>query len=182
MVEASDIVAFWRAAGPKLWFAKDDAFDAEIGARFAPTHHLAAGGDRDDWSTTAEGALALLLLFDQFPRNLWRNSPHAFATDPLARNLARQAIQAGQDRVFGNELRQFFCLPFGHSESLAEQDFGVQCCEASGRETGEDDAKWARIHRDVIVRFGRFPHRNRALGRTTTVQEQAFLDAGGFAG
>lgn len=178
---ASDIVAFWREAGPRAWFRKSDTFDARIRDRFEAAHHLAARGELDGWAATAEGALALLLLLDQFPRNLWRNSPHAFATDPLARAIASAAVDAGHDRAVEPTLRAFFYLPFSHSERIADQARAVTLCEALERETGES-AKWARLHRDIIIRFGRFPHRNRALGRATTAEEQAYLDHGGFQG
>ena len=180
-VNPGAIVRFWREAGAKRWFAKNAGFDADIRLRFEAAHHAAARGEFDAWTATADGALALVLLLDQFPRNLWRGSPHAFATDPLARLVAREAVDEGHDRAVAPQLCNFFYLPFAHSESLADQDFGLTLCEALERETGED-ATWAIRHRDVIVRFGRFPHRNRALGRETTQAEQAFLDAGGFAG
>jgi uncharacterized protein (DUF924 family) len=181
--DPATIIAFWRNAGPKMWFAKDDAFDAAIRARYEPLHHAAAAGEYDIWGGSTEGALALLLLFDQFPRNLWRGSPHAFATDPLARVVAGNAIAAGDDRRVEPDFRPFFYLPFEHSESLEDQDYSVALCEVMARETGDGNSlKWARIHRDIIVRFSRFPHRNRALGRTTTADEQAYLDSGGFAG
>jgi uncharacterized protein (DUF924 family) len=180
---SADIVAFWRDAGPARWFKKDPAFDAAIRERFEAAHHAAARCEFDAWLASAEGSLALLLLLDQFPRNLWRGSAHAFATDPLARQVARAAIAAGHDRQFGAELRPFFYLPFEHSEDLADQDFGVGLCETLHREAGDADTlKWSRLHRDIIARFGRFPHRNSELGRETTPREQAFLDEGGFAG
>ncbi len=180
-VEPAAIVRFWREAGAKRWFAKEAAFDADIRLRFEAAHLAATRGEFDAWRATADGALALVLLLDQVPRNLYRGSPHAFAADPLARVVSRAAIDAGHDRAVAPELRNFFYLPFAHSESLADQDFGLRLCAALEREAGEE-AKWARLHRDIIVRFGRFPHRNRALGRETTEAEQAFLDAGGFAG
>ena len=175
------IIAFWQDAGRKAWFAKTPEFDAAIRRRFTAAHHAAARGELAFWADNAEGALALLLLLDQFPRNLWRGSAHAFATDPLARSLARSAVDDGHDRSFPAPLRSFFYLPFEHSEALADQDLAVHLCEALERETGEN-ADWARKHRDIIVRFGRFPHRNRILGRTSTPEELAFLAEGGFAG
>jgi uncharacterized protein (DUF924 family) len=175
----SDIVDFWRAAGPKRWFSKDARFDAAIRLKFEATHHAAARGEYDGWIETAEGALALLILLDQFPRNHYRASPHAYATDPLARKAAREAIRLGHDQAVEPAMRTFFYLPFEHSEDLADQDRSVALCEAEARRTGdENDLKWARNHRDIIARFGRFPHRNRALGRETTPEEQAFLDEG----
>lgn len=180
-LDPSAIVDFWRRAGRRAWFGKSAAFDEEIRRRFEPAHHAAARGELDDWGEEAAGALALVLLLDQVPRNLWRRSPHAFATDPLARRAAGAAILAGFDRITEPALRIFFYLPFEHSEDLADQERAVRLFEAM---TGEDPAaaRSARAHRDIIARFGRFPHRNRALGRVTTAEEQRFLDEGGFAG
>ena len=175
----NDVVGYWRQAGPARWFKKARAFDEAIRLKFEPTHHAAARGEYDAWAGTPEGALALLILLDQFPRNLYRGSAHQFATDPKARAIARAAVEAGFDRQAEPLLRNFFYLPFEHSEDLADQDF----CLALTTEAGEpDDINWAAIHRDIIVRFGRFPHRNAALGRVTTPQEQEFLDEGGFGG
>ena len=174
-----DVTRFWREAGPKAWFAKSDAFDEAIRVNYEPIHHAAARGEHDAWIETPEGALALMLLLDQFPRNLYRNSGHAFATDPKARAIARAAIEAGFDRQVEPDLRNFFYLPFEHSEDLADQDYALALCAEAGV---EDDVKWAGIHRDIILRFGRFPHRNAALGRKTTAEEQEFLDDGGFGG
>jgi uncharacterized protein (DUF924 family) len=182
-IAAEDVTRFWREAGAKAWFKKDAAFDGEIRARFEALHHAAARGEHDDWRDGAEGALALLLLLDQFPRNLYRGSAHAFATDPKARATARAAILAGHDRAVEAELQPFFYLPFEHSEDMVDQDYSVALCEGLRDRAGDADTlKWAHLHRDIIVRFGRFPHRNAALGRTTTPPEQAFLDEGGFAG
>ncbi|HXQ17779.1 MAG TPA: DUF924 family protein [Caulobacteraceae bacterium] len=179
----ADIVDFWRAAGPPRWFKKDDAFDAAIRLKFEPTHHAAARGEYDRWIESADGALALLLLLDQFPRNLYRGSGHAFATDSKARRFAADAIEREHHRSVAGDFRQFFYLPFEHSEDLADQAQSVALCELEKAETGDGEPlKWALIHQDIIARFGRFPHRNHALGRITTPQEQAFLDDGGFAG
>src|SRR5579871_375094 len=179
----ADIVEFWRAAGPKRWFEKDEAFDDAIRLKFEPTHHAAARGDYDAWVETAEGALALVILLDQFPRNLFRGSGHAFAADGKARQIARDAVARGHDKATDAELRPFFYLPFSHSEDLADQQLAVALYEALTRETGEaNDGRWALVHHDIIAKFGRFPHRNAALGRVTTADEQAFLDGGGFSG
>jgi uncharacterized protein (DUF924 family) len=172
------VLAFWRAAGPDKWFEKDDAFDAEIRARFLATYEAAADG-RLLWEETPDGALALLIVLDQFPRNMFRGSARAFAADPLARTVASRAIERGFDQVAAASERSFFYLPFEHSETLADQER----CIALNRATGDADAlKWAEIHADIIRRFGRFPHRNKALGRATTPEEHSFLDGGGFAG
>jgi uncharacterized protein (DUF924 family) len=175
----NDILHFWREAGPSKWYEKSARFDDAIRLKFEPVHHAAARGEYDAWAATAEGALALLILLDQFPRNLYRGSAHAFATDGKARAIARAATANGFHRQVEPELRQFFILPFEHSEALADQDEGVRLA------TELEDAellKWTGIHREIIARFGRFPHRNRALGREMTAMEQAFLDEGGFAG
>jgi uncharacterized protein (DUF924 family) len=174
-----EVVAFWRAAGPQKWFRKDAAFDREIAARFLATHEAAAAGRLSDWEATPDGAFALLLLLDQFPRNMFRGGARAFATDPLARAVAGRAIAHGFDTRAPDAERNFFYLPFMHSEHLADQERSLElACRLSDGES----AKYAQIHADIIRRFGRFPHRNAVLGRATTVDEQAFLDAGGFAG
>ena len=178
-----DILTFWRNAGPSQWFAAKAAFDDAIRLKFEPVHHRAARGEYEAWEATADGVLALLLLLDQFPRNLYRGSAHAFATDPLARSITRRAIAKGFDGEVEPVLRPFFYLPFEHSELLADQDEGVAHCRRLAADAGDQETlKWALIHRDIIARFGRFPHRNRAFGRSTTPDEQAFLDDGGFAG
>ncbi len=174
--EETGIVRFWRDAGPAKWFAKDDAFDHELCRRHRSDHFAASRREYEHLLATADGALALILLLDQVPRNLFRDSAHAFATDPLAREYARRALDAGYDTQVDPALRVFFYLPFEHSEDLADQDRCVALCAAMG---DANYLKYAEAHRDVIRRFGRFPHRNRALGRTSTPEEHAWLDAGG---
>lgn len=179
----ADVVAFWIEAGPKKWFAKDEAFDRAIRERFEALHMRASQGDLAEWVDTPDGALALLIVLDQFPRNLYRRSAHAFATDPLALATAKRAIEAGFHQKVAPELRPFFFLPFEHSERIEDQDRSIALCEAHRDSTGDADTlKWAHLHRDIIVRFGRFPHRNAAFGRITTPEEQGFLDGGGFSG
>jgi uncharacterized protein (DUF924 family) len=173
---AAEVVAFWREAGPAKWFRGGEAFDAVCRERLGGAHHAAARRELDGWMATAEGALALLLLLDQIPRNIFRGSGHAFATDGLARHVARRALDAVHDAAFEPALRAFFYLPFEHSEALADQDRSIALFDALGDANYRD---YANAHRDVIVRFGRFPHRNAALGRDTTPEEQAWLDAGG---
>ena len=175
----NDILHFWREAGPKRWFEKSGRFDAAIRLKFEPVHHAAARGEYDAWAATPEGALALLILLDQFPRNLYRGSAPSYATDGKARAIARAAIAAGFHHEVDEPLRPFFILPFEHSEARADQDLSVRL---AGEVGDAGTQKWAEIHRDIIDRFGRFPHRNAALGRATTPDEQAFLDDGGFAG
>lgn len=179
MADIDTVLSFWREAGPKAWFAKDEAFDAACRARFLDLHFTAARGELSGWEASAEGALALLLLLDQFPRNMFRGSAHAFATDGLARAIARRAVARGFDKQIERALIGFFYLPFEHAEDAADQTLCVALTEASG---DADLLKWAKIHQDIIARFGRFPHRNAALGRDTTPEEQRFLDEGGFAG
>lgn len=172
------VLAFWRAAGSQKWYAADAAFDAEIRTRFLSVYEAAAAGHLA-WDDTPEGALALIIVLDQFPRNMFRGSARAFAADALARRIAARAIDRGFDQRFAAPERCLFYLPFEHSESLADQER----CVALNRASHDADAvKWAELHADIIRRFGRFPHRNRALGRATTPDEQAFLDGGGFSG
>jgi uncharacterized protein (DUF924 family) len=176
---AAEIVAFWTEAGPKAWFKKDPAFDEAIRARFQETHFAAARGELAEWEETAEGALALVLVLDQFPRNLFRGGAHAFATDPLARRIAAHAVANGFDHTTPAALRYFFYLPFEHSEDAGDQELALELYAALG---DPELVKWARLHADIITRFGRFPHRNACLGRESTAEELAFLAAGGFAG
>lgn len=175
---ARDVVAFWRKAGPGAWFEKDAAFDAAFRDRFLGEHLAAARRERDGLMADADGALALMLLLDQFPRNAFRGTAHMYATDPLARHFAAAALDAGHDGATEPALRLFFYLPFAHSEAPADQDRSVRLNGALGRPWVEH----AEGHREIIRRFGRFPHRNAMLGRETTTEERAFLEAGGFAG
>jgi uncharacterized protein (DUF924 family) len=175
----AEILAFWRAAGPDKWFEKDDAFDADIRARFLATYEVAAAGRLAAWEDDPDDALALVIVLDQFPRNMFRGDARTYAADPLARAVADRAIARAFDQRFPPIERRFFYLPFEHSENLADQERSVALCRAANDEEG---VKYAEIHADIVRRFGRFPHRNRVLGRATTAEEQAFLDAGGFAG
>lgn len=181
MVETAgpaDIVSFWREAGEEKWFTKDTDFDRQIEERFAASHAAAAAGKLSQWRETPEGALALILLLDQFSRNLHRGSPKAFAQDEAAVAVARHAVDAGFHEQVEPDLQFFFYMPFMHSEAIADQKRCVQmfhCVSSQG-------LGHARAHETIIRRFGRFPHRNAVLGRHTTPAERAFLDGGGFAG
>jgi uncharacterized protein (DUF924 family) len=175
---AREVLTFWREAGPELWFARDAAFDQRFRTRFLALHEWAARGELAAWMNTADGALALILLLDQFPRNAFRGTARMFETDAMARRAANAMTASGQDQAIDPLLRMFVYLPFEHSEDLADQQRAVELAKPLGGES----LKWAEIHRDVIQRFGRFPHRNAILGRTTTADEQAFIDGGGFAG
>jgi len=174
-----EVLAFWRAAGPDKWFEKDPAFDAEVAARFSGLWRTAAEGALAPWEESPEGALALVIVLDQFPRNMFRGEARTYATDAAARGVADRALARSFDQQVAQPERQFFYLPFEHSETLAEQERGVALNRASG---DADALKWAELHADIIRRFGRFPHRNVVLGRATTPEEQEFLDGGGFAG
>jgi uncharacterized protein (DUF924 family) len=178
-VNPTEVVAFWVEAGREAWFRKDAAFDAALRARFEGQHNAAARRELDNWADTPEGALGLVLLLDQIPRNIHRGSAHAFATDGLARSTALAAIDAGFDRRIAAQPRIFFYLPLQHAEDLGLQSRAVALCEALD---DESYARYARLHRDIIARFGRFPHRNAVLGRASTAEELAFLAEGGFAG
>lgn len=172
------MVAFWREAGEKRWFTKDAAFDRNFGERFRELHLAAAARRCDDWLATTEGALALLLLLDQYPRNVFRGTGHMYATDPLARFFAKRALDAGLDAQTPVDLRLFFYLPLSHSEEIGDQQRAL----ALHRPLGDVATRHAQRHLDIVARFGRFPHRNPMLGRTTTPDEAEFLRAGGFAG
>jgi uncharacterized protein (DUF924 family) len=176
---ARDVLAYWRALGPERWFHQDDAVDADIRDRFHHLHAAAADGRLADWEADAESALALVITLDQLPRNMYRGTAAAFSSDPLARAVAVRAIAHGFDVLAEKAERSFFYLPFMHSESLADQERCCALCRASG---DTHTLAFAETHADIIRRFGRFPHRNAMLGRTTTAEEQAFLDSGGFAG
>jgi len=176
---ASDVLAFWKEAGPDKWYSKDDAFDRAIRDNFLATYEAAAAGRLHDWDLTPEGALALVIVLDQFPRNMFRNDPRAFATDPLALAVSKRALISGFDRKVAHDLVPFLYLPFEHSENIADQR---RCVDLFAEYGNENNLKYAEIHRDIIERFGRFPHRNAVLGRETTPEEKAFLDEGGFSG
>ncbi|KWF27856.1 hypothetical protein WL84_12325 [Burkholderia cenocepacia] len=175
---AQDVVTFWIDAGPAQWFAKQPDFDRRFRERFLDTHLAAARRELDDWLATPYGTLALLLLTDQYPRNAFRGTAHMYATDILSRQFAMHAYKHGQMARVERPLRLFFCLPFAHSEDPADQRISV---ELNGR-LGRPWLTHAMRHQDIVMRFGRFPHRNPLLGRETTREEASFLAAGGFAG
>ncbi|MDR6841574.1 DUF924 family protein [Pseudoxanthomonas sacheonensis] len=178
-VESRALLDFWRTAGAEKWFARDAAFDAAFVDRFRDAHFAAARCELESWMGDAEGALALTLLLDQFPRNCFRGSAHSYATDGLARHYAQRAIDAGFDLQVDAALRSFFYLPFEHSEAMADQDYAMELFA----KIGDDELmKYAALHRDLIARFGRFPHRNKALGRESTQEEVDYLASGGFSG
>jgi len=176
---AGEVLTFWEEAGPEMWYKQDDVFDRTIRDRFGTLWNEASSGACDNWAMGPRGALALIILKDQFPRNMFRGSAHAFASDARALRVAHLALSHGWDMRIGGALRQFYYMPFMHSERLTDQDRAVRLMKARMEEG--DNLLHARAHREIIRRFGRFPYRNDALGRQTTQKEQAFLDAGGYA-
>jgi len=174
-----EIVDYWRDAGKARWFAKDEAFDAAIRDRFEAAQQAAARGEYAGWIAAPDSALALLLLLDQFPRNLYRNTAQAFASDHLAHAIASRALELRHDQETEVSLRVFFYLPFEHAEDLADQDRAVVLMRTLPE---VDYLSYAELHRELIRRFGRFPHRNAVLGRESTPEETAYLAGPGFKG
>ncbi|MFN3230838.1 MAG: DUF924 family protein [Alphaproteobacteria bacterium] len=187
MHKIEDVLDFWftpdslpqpdgsGGEGRDVWFNADPAFDREIIDRFSGVYDAAASGRLADWTRTAQGTVALVIVLDQFPRNMFRESPRAFETDPMALDVAEAAIARGLDRDIPKLMRLFLYMPFQHAEDIAVQQRSMRLHE------GLDD-EWllgfARWHHDVIKRFGRFPHRNAVLGRQTTLEEREFLESG----
>jgi uncharacterized protein (DUF924 family) len=176
-IAPADILAFWRQVGPERWYERDDALDADVRNRFLELWRKAAAGKLASWEATDDGALALAIVLDQFPRNMFRDDIRTYSSDALAREVAARAIARGADLRVDPALLEFLYMPLMHSEHLADQ---LRCVELF--HGNADKLKYAERHADIIRRFGRFPHRNRILGRATTPDEQAFLDGGGFAG
>jgi uncharacterized protein (DUF924 family) len=175
----AEVLAFWREAGNDRWYKKDGAFDDEVRRRFLGLWREAVAGKLSSWETSDEGALALTIVLDQFPRNMFRGDPLTFSSDAMAREVAGRAIDRGVDARIDPVLLEFLYMPFMHSEHLPDQ---LRCVELFRKADNAEQLKYALVHADIVSRFGRFPHRNRILSRETTQQEQAFLDAGGFSG
>ena len=175
----ADILKFWREAGRDRWYKRDDAFDAEVRQRYLDLWRKASAGELSPWEATDDGALALTIVLDQFPRNMFRNDALTYASDRLARDVAARAISRGVDTRIDPTLLEFLYMPFMHSEHLPDQ---LRCIALFGATANTENKQYAEDHADIVRRFGRFPHRNRILGRATTPEEQAFLDAGGFTG
>jgi uncharacterized protein (DUF924 family) len=169
--KAAGVLRFWFEEHPKDWFVKNPAFDAEIRARFLTLHEEAAAGRLAHWADASRSCLALVIMLDQFPRNLFRGEARAFATDDLARAAARVILERGWNLAMTQDEQLFAYLPFEHSESLADQ---VLCCELM-KDFEPELLRYAIRHREIIERFGRFPHRNAILGRESTPAELAFL-------
>ena len=178
-VTPDDVLRFWlEEAGEKRWYEADDAFDRQIRDRFLATWQAAHDGGTAPWTGTASDTLASAILLDQFPRNMFRGDPRSFATDALALATVRAAIARGDDMATALPQRQFYYLPFEHSENPADQAEGVALI--AERMDRAETLLHAHAHQEIIRRFGRFPFRNAALGRETTAEEQAFLDAGAY--
>ena len=177
MSEIDDVLGFWfERLAPEQWFEMDAALDDEIRAHFGALYRLAAGGGRDGWRETPEATLALVIVLDQFPRNMFRESAKAFASDAKALAVANLAVERGFDMKLPEIRRRFLYLPFEHSESLEDQRTSVRLVrERGGNENAID---YAERHLVVIERFGRFPHRNEILGRENTEEEAEFLASG----
>ena len=173
---AHDVNAFWLTeVGPERWYAADDGLDEQIRERFTPLWRRAAAGELDDWIVRPETSLALLILLDQFPRNMFRGDKSAFSTDCRALAHAKKAISLGHDLNVDEPARQFFYLPLMHSECLVDQDRCVRLIMTRMPKTGAENLPHAKEHRNVIRQFGRCPDRYGALGRTSTESEKAFL-------
>jgi uncharacterized protein (DUF924 family) len=183
MTTPQDVLEFWFGAeasagtgAPRdLWFGKSDETDATIRSRFGADVEAALAGGRDDWAREPRGAVALLLLLDQFTRNIFRDTPRAFAGDARALALARSLVERGDDRLLAPLERWFVYLPFEHDETLASQQEALRLFGQLEAEGHPSALEWAEKHYDVIARFGRFPHRNAILGRTSTPEEVEFL-------
>lgn len=175
-----DILDFWFAAGPGKWFAKSDAFDRDIRRNFTDTYGAACEGKLDIWGKEAEGALALVIVLDQFSRNLWRGDHRTFAQDARALALADESVRRRFDVEVPETARKWFYMPYMHAEDLAAQERGL--IYFATRLHDPETLSFATDHAAIIRRFGRFPHRNAVLGRPATPEEQSFLDEGGFKG
>ena len=180
------MLLFWfgppaeRGKAHQRWFVKDPAFDAGIRDRFLPLYEEARAGRRAHWKAQPADGLALVIVLDQFPRNMFRGTPRAFESDPLALEAARQAVERGFDRDMPAVERLFLYLPFEHSERLADQELACELMQPLEALQPELDAyRYAVLHRDIVARFGRFPHRNAVLGRPSTPEEIAFLKGPG---
>jgi uncharacterized protein (DUF924 family) len=184
-----DVLEFWLGkpgdpplAKEKTWWKKDEAFDQQIRDRFQATLERAVAGELASWRETPKGRLALVILFDQFSRNMFRGTPRAFAQDSLAQDVAAQALDAGDDDTLPPVAASFLYMPFMHAENVAGQDRCVAgyekmlaSCPADVKAMAEHSLKYAHLHRDIVVRFGRFPHRNAILERPSTPEEAHFL-------
>ncbi len=177
-IPPDEVTAFWLNAGPEKWYKQDEAFDAEIRERFLDLWQKAHDGKLGGWCSNPKSALAMIILTDQFPRNMFRGDPRSFATDALAKKVACYALDRGWDLKIPEPERQFLYMPFMHSERLTDQDHCVRLMAERMKEG--NNLLHARAHREIIRKFNRFPYRNEVLGRKTSTTERAFLDDGGY--
>lgn len=173
------VTSYWMQAGESRWFTKDAAFDGALAVRFGEAWRQALAGAYGAWAETPAGALGLVILLDQIPRNIHRGSPLAFATDARALNLAKNAIAKGYLSALPAPQAKWLLMPLEHSEQIDDQE---RCIALFGSLGLHEMVHWAKVHSDIILRFGRFPHRNKVLGRSSTTEELTFLASGGFAG
>lgn len=178
-MKPAEILDFWINKGPKVWWTKNKTVDQEISERFADLHKKAAVGELSSWRQEPDPALALIILLDQFSRNMFRNDAKSFAQDEMALEIAKTSLANNFDEHCRQELRNFFYLPFMHSEKIGDQN---RCISLAHQRTTDATLASAITHQKIIVRFGRFPHRNKVLGRHTTPAEEKFLKDGGFSG
>ncbi len=165
-----DIIHFWFGeCSPKQWFGNDSIFDELIRSRFLETHRQVVAGESAAWRTTPEGRLAEIIVLDQFSRNMFRGTPEAFLSDPIALSLAEEAVRSGDDLKLEKRKRQFLYMPYMHSELRVVHEKAMRLFEKLG------DTEYEQAHKDIIDRFGRYPHRNAILGRTSTSEEVVFL-------
>ena len=171
----ADILVFWFSEKVKpLWFNSTPEFDTQLKERYADIYHAALNGQLSEWQQTADGCVALVVILDQFPLNMYRGLPESFAGEARARDIVREAVSKGFDQQIPDEQKAFLYMPLMHSENIADQDLSVQLYEAAGL---TENLRFANHHRDIVRRFGRFPHRNKILGRTSTQAELDYLSS-----
>jgi uncharacterized protein (DUF924 family) len=172
-ITVDQLLDFWFSERvSKLWFNATPEFDQELRDRFMPIYQLACEGRLDHWTSSANGALALVIIFDQLPLNMFRGKPKSFATESKSRDIAAHAIEKGLDQQLSRKQKAFLYMPFMHSENIADQDRSVELFEKAGL---QENLRFAHHHRDIVKRFGRFPHRNQILGRQSSQAESEYL-------
>lgn len=173
-MDSKDVIEFWfESCSPQQWFTKDPKFDEQIRGRFLTAYHLIVSGKTRDWRRIPEGRLAEVIVLDQFARNMFRNTPQAFESDPLALSLAKEAVDAGDDLRLPPQQRHFLYMPYMHSESAEDHQEALKLF----RSLGGDAEKYEIQHKEIIDKFGRYPHRNILLGRTSTPEEIEFMES-----